>query len=198
MSSLLYGAITRRRLAAPSTASLAYTSEPATQAAKRVRQAAPTADQVLDEPGKAQGGQESLPLEQVGRWQDAVAALVPAEVLALHGVAMSYGSTTTGSGGDSVTRITYPHQMMVVYLVLMVLAAGLYLLSVKEVSGWQNWVRAAIPVGAFVAWTMIQPNTAFDAFPFGFSSFGRVMTGLFLAVGLGILANAMAKKADQT
>jgi hypothetical protein len=183
MSSLLYGALTQRRVQTPPESQLVFQSLPAgAETTAPGQPAAPPATGPL--------------IGKVSHWQDVAAALVPAEVLALHGIAMSYGTTTTGSGENAVTRITYPGQMMVVYIAMMLLAAGLYLLGAKSFRGWRTWVRAAIPVAAFIIWTMIQPSTAFDAFPFGFTSFARTMIAVFGAIVLGALFNLMATKAD--
>jgi hypothetical protein len=172
----MYGAMTQRRVRTPRESDLVFDALPT---------------------GGGQAGQTKAgQLTKVSHWQDVAFALVPAEVLALHGIAMSYGTTTTGSGADSVTRITYPGQMMVVYVGMMLLAAGLYLFGAKTLRGWRTWVRAAVPVAAFVVWTMIQPSTAFDAFPFGFTSFGRTMIAVFGAILLAALVNVMATKAD--
>jgi hypothetical protein len=111
---------------------------------------------------------------------------------------MSYGTTTAGSGGDAVTTITYPGQMRVVYIAMLVLSAGLYLIGANELKSWENWLRAAVPPVAFVAWTMIQPSTAFDAFPFGLTGFARVMTAVFLAIILAGLTNWLAGRADRS
>ena len=179
MSSFLYGTLTQRRVQTPPQSELVFQAAPADAGAGTPR-----------EPTKGS------PTGKVSHWQDVAMALVPAEVLALHGIAMSYGTTTTGSGEDAVTRITYPGQMMAVYIAMMVLAAALYLLGAKTVRGWRTWARAAVPVAAFVIWTMIQPSTAFDAFPFGFTSFARTMIAVFGAIVLAALVNVIATKAD--
>jgi hypothetical protein len=85
---------------------------------------------------------------------------------------------------------------MVVYIAMMVLAVGLYLVATRTFRGWRTWVRAAVPAVAFVIWTMLQPSTAFDAFPFGFTSFSRTMIAVFGAILLGTLVTVMASKAD--
>jgi hypothetical protein len=182
MSSFLYGTLTRRRVRTPPRSELVFAAAPADVEANRTGQS----QAVAVEPATG----------KVSHWQDVAAGLVPAEVLAIHGIAMSYGTTTTGSGESAVTRITYPGQMMAVYIAMMVLAAGLYLLGAKTVRGWRTWVRAAIAVAAFIVWTMIQPSTAFDAFPFGFTSFARTMIAVFGAILLAVLVKVMAAKAD--
>jgi hypothetical protein len=189
MSSYLYGALSRRRHESPSNAELVFANvAPVPATAARAQPQPPV--QVTSEPDPVK--------DKVRYWLDAVAALVPAEVLALHGVAMSYGTTTTGTGENAVTRITHPTEMMVVYVGMMVVAAGLYLLGAKSLKGLLTWARAVIAVAAFVVWTMIQPSTAFDAFPFGLSAFGRIMIAVFGAIVLAALVNVLASKADKT
>jgi hypothetical protein len=178
MSSYLYGALTKRRLDTPVAADLVFS------------ELAPAGQPDL-------AAQPDPVKDKVRHWLDALAALVPAEVLALHAVAMSYGTTTDDSGEDVVTSITEPTAMMVVYVGLLVLAAGLYVLGVWPIKGRLNWARAAIPVAAFVVWTMLQPSTAFDAFPFGLSTFVRVMIAAFSAIALTALVNFLATKADE-
>jgi hypothetical protein len=175
MSSYLYGALTKRRLDTPTGARLGF--------------GASSDDQSLAKPPDGQD-------DSVRHWQDAVAALVPAEVLVLHGVAMSYGTTTTGRHGHTVTRITYPGQMEIVYVGMLVLAVALYVVGSKRLRSWEDALRAVIPALAFIAWTMIQPSTAFDAFPFDLTSFARIMIGVFLAILLTGLTNWMAGRAD--
>lgn len=177
MSSYLYGALTKRRIDTPTGARLGFGA--ASDHTELVK--SPTTQN-----------------DTVRHWQDAVAALVPAEVLALHGVAMSYGTTTTGQGGHTITSITYPGQMEIVYLGMLVLAVALYIVGSKRLHTWEDAVRASIPALAFVAWTMIQPSTAFDAFPFDLTSFARIMIGIFLAIVLSGLSNWLAGRADQT
>jgi hypothetical protein len=183
MSSYLYGTLTKRRLDSSPDAELVFAEVPVAAKVGGPVTAAPAA---VPDPVK----------DKVRHWQDAVAALVPAEVLALHGVAMSYGTTTTGTGDTALTRITYPGQMMVVYVAMVLLAAGLYFLGAKSFKP-IDWARAAIPAAAFVIWTMIQPSTAFDAFPFGLNSFARIMIAVFGAILLGAVVNLLATSADK-
>lgn len=169
MSTYLYGLITRRRDATP----------------------------VGD--GPIEGMQDDVSAQEpVSHWQDALAALVPAEVLVLHGVAMSFGTTTKGEGQDSVTTITYPDQMIAVYAAMLVLALGLYFLAAKSIATWEGWLRGLCAAGAFVAWTMIQPSTAFDAFGFQLTTFARIMIAIFAAILLTVLVNWLATRADKS
>lgn len=162
MSTFLYGRLTRRRIETPGNDLLVI---------------GPAND--TDKP-------------TVTPWQDALAALVPAEVLALHGVIMSFGTSTTGSGQDAVTKITYPSQMVWAYCGLLVLVVILYFVGAKSVRTLAGWLRAAVAAAAFVAWTMIQPSTAFDAFGLDLTTFARVVIALFAAVLLGLAARGLA------
>jgi hypothetical protein len=122
-------------------------------------------------------------------------ALVPAEVLALHALAMTYGTTTTQEGEEAVTVLTDPTGMRWAFVAMAVLAMVLYLVGVKRFA-WTDAARGLIASAAFVLWTMIQPSTAFDALGFEISGFVRIMIAVFGAVVLGILVNALATSAD--
>jgi hypothetical protein len=148
----------------------------------------------------AEDGREAAPtqpLTEIKHWQDVLVALVPAEVLALHALAMTYGTTTTQEGEEAVTVLTDPTEMSWVFAAMAVLAMVLYLVGVKRF-GWTDVARGLIASAAFVLWTMVQPSTAFDALGLELSGFVRIMIAVFGAVILGILVNALAKSADAT
>jgi hypothetical protein len=176
MSSLLYGSMSRRRLS--STAPLAF-------------------GEAVNGSIRAVGNETNPTKERVSHWQDALAALVPAEVLALHGVAMTLGTSTTSSGNNAETAITSPMEMQVVFWGLVVLAFALYLFGAKSYLG-QDFLRAGIAAVAFVLWTMLQPSTAFDALRWDPSTLIRTLLALIGAALLGVAASALATKADKT
>jgi hypothetical protein len=60
-----------------------------------------------------------------------------------------------------------------------------------------HYIRMAIPPLAFVGWTMLQRATAFDAIFPGMAEAPRTVVALFLGVLLGLVASALAYKADQ-
>jgi FtsH-binding integral membrane protein len=127
---------------------------------------------------------------------DALAALVPAEVLTLHGLILS----VTTQAQNSITKIIAPETLFWAFFGLIVMSVGLYvvprLLTAKE---WDSldWLRAAIPPLAFIGWTMLQRATAFDAvFPRMCDPL-RTVIALFLGAVLGVGATALAYKADQ-
>lgn len=73
------------------------------------------------------------------------------------------------------------------------------LYAVPRLRRWDrlDFLRAAIPPVAFVAWTMLQRATAFDAVWPQLGQAPRTVIALFVAVLLGVLAAALAYSADQ-
>src|SRR5687768_2982947 len=108
MSSLMYGALTQRRVTAPE-------DEPL-QVGMQIAEAVQDDENAVTD---GTGGEPRAPSSIVGHIADVLVALVPAEVLALHAVAMSFGTMTTGSGENAITVITRPVEMRVVFGVLM-------------------------------------------------------------------------------
>ena len=160
---------------------------------------------------KAQVGQSSSTSPGVKLYIDALAALVPAEVLTLHGaiisittVRMDEATKPLANGTNTVPIPTtfIDGEIITVTLAfwgLVALAALLYA-GARILNGtWDkwDWLRILIPPFAFTGWTMLQRTTAFDAaFP-GVDLVGRSVGALFLAVILGVVATALAYRADQ-
>lgn len=129
----------------------------------------------------------------VSTFVDALAALVPAEVLTLHALMLSVTTTTAAE----VTTITDPATLKWAFGGLLALSIVLYVVPRLKNWGMLDYVRVAIPPLAFVGWTMLQRSTAFDAIASGLKDAPRTVIGLFLAVLLGLLAAALARQADQ-
>lgn len=131
----------------------------------------------------------------VSTYVDALAALVPTEVLTLHGLILSVTTTTA----DKVTSISDPTTLKWAFLGLIVLNIILYVAPRLIKGKWDNldYLRTAIPPLAFIGWTMLQRATAFDAVASGLGNAPRTVIGLFLGVLLGLAAAALAYKADQ-
>jgi uncharacterized membrane protein len=124
----------------------------------------------------------------------AVAALVPAEVLALHAVIISF----TTEVKDNKTSITDLATLRWAFWALLFVALFLYLLPRLFRGTPERWdaLRAAIPPAAFVVWTMLQPVTAFDAaFP-QVSSTQRNVAAVIAAVVLAAIATTLAFKTN--
>jgi hypothetical protein len=196
MSSLLYGAMSRKRSKAPSNARIWVLPAPKTYLTgiRDLREEdAATIERVADDLANEDTA------APISRWVDAAAALVPAEVLAIHAFVVSIGTETTGTGKDAVTKFTHADGVMWSFYAMLVLCLLFYLAGAKSFNWRGDFVRILIPAGAFVGWTMIQPNTAFDALGFDLDTeFGRPVIAVFLIVVLGILAGLLAKKADDS
>jgi hypothetical protein len=152
-----------------------------------------------------------------GTYVDVVAALVPAEILAANALLISLMVDTTEESGKSVTKITEPGSMKLMFVLSIILSVGLYVLGDRtraraaakkreedvggkevEVISWGGWnyLRALIPAGAYVAWTMLQKATAFDAIAPSMNESKRVVIAVFGAIILGAIAKGLSDKAD--
>jgi hypothetical protein len=133
----------------------------------------------------------------VGSYVDAMAALVPAEVLAVHAAILPIATeTTTNADGETVTVVTETGTLIVVFVVLIILSMGIFLAGRKR-EEWEplDWVRLLIPPLAFVAWTMLQKATAFDALAPDLDAVPRFAYGILAAAILGAVAGYLAKAA---
>ena len=127
---------------------------------------------------------------------DSLAALVPAEVLALHAVILS---ATTAKTAEGLTEITAPETLSWAFIGLVLLSIGLYVGYRLLAKKWDklDFIRMLIPPLAFVGWTMLQRATAFDAVFPGLEDAPRTVIALFLGVVLGAISAVLASKADQ-
>jgi hypothetical protein len=137
----------------------------------------------------------------VKTYVDAVAALVPAEVLTLHALMLTPATDVVGDHTTIKEFAVFP--LFCAFAGLCVLSILLYVLprlADKKLDG-LDWVRSSIPPLAFVAWTMLQRATAFDAavlyLKLPANDVARTYIGLLLAVALGLTATFLAKQADQ-
>lgn len=131
----------------------------------------------------------------IGTYVDALAALVPAEVLAAHATILTF---TTKTENGTVT-ITEPQALMAAFYGLIALSIILYVGGRLMAATWDAWdyVRALIPPLAFVGWTMLQKATAFDAIAGDHMNQAlRNIVALIGGVILGLIAAALAYKAN--
>lgn len=131
----------------------------------------------------------------VSTYVDAFAALVPAEVLTLHALILSVTTKTA----DGTTQIVSPVTLSWAFYGLVVLSIVLYVVARLMYAKWDrlDYLRVTIPPLAFLGWTMLQRATAFDAIFPNLGEAPRTVLALFLGVLLGIVAAALAYKADQ-
>lgn len=145
------------------------------------------------------GGSDKNDPPGVTTFVDTLAALVPAEVLALHAIFLAETTeTVVNSEGESVTTITQPGALQVVFWGLILMSLIFYLVGHHR-KRWDSldWLRMLIPAFAFVGWTMAQKSTAFDAVWPNLQDVWRSIIAGFGAVLLGILVKLWADKADQ-
>jgi hypothetical protein len=128
-----------------------------------------------------------------GTYIDALAALVPAEVLAAHAIILTF-TTKTDAGQTTVTEAA---PLRAAFWALMCVAALIYALGRR--GAWDRWdfARLLIPPLAFAGWTMLGKATAFDAVAPGWSSGTRQTYALLGAVVLTAVGAALGMKADQ-
>jgi hypothetical protein len=128
---------------------------------------------------------------------DALAALVPAEVLTLHAMIIAIATEKVGDatqfkkgGAETVTFAFWG---------LLVLAILLYAVPRYFGGTWDkfDWIRVLIAPLALVGWTMLQQMTAFDAAYGDMDPIKRGVSALFLGAILGGVSAALALKADK-
>lgn len=141
------------------------------------------------------GTSRSVQSPGLSTYVDAFAALIPAEVLALHAVILSVTTSTT----NGTVTITDPETLRFAFFGILVLSVVLYASTRLAVARWDrlDWLRVMIPPLAFIGWTMLQRATAFDAVMPGMHDAPRTVAALFLSVLLGLFASTLAYKADQ-
>jgi hypothetical protein len=139
-----------------------------------------------------------------GSYIDVVAALVPAEVLAANAALLPLMTeTTTDEAGNSVTAITEPETLKVVFVLSIVFSLGLYVIGLlqrldRSAVKPRDWLGMVIPPLAFVGWTMLQKSTAFDAVAPEMDEPLRFTIAVFGAVALGALAAVLSFKANKS
>jgi hypothetical protein len=139
----------------------------------------------------------------LGTYIDILAALVPAEVIAAHAFILTLATKTVKDAkGHSAVTITQKGALTGTFWALLVLSvllffAGRWLKGGGKPFDWRwDILRLLIPPAAFVAWTMIQKNTAFDAIS-SWHGDQRAIVAVLIAVFLSFLAGALSVQADR-
>lgn len=136
----------------------------------------------------------------VKTYVDALAALVPAEVLVAHSIVIGYATEVA----DDVTTITAPDQLAAFFWFFAALCPVLFLVGLQKIpTGW-DYARMFVPSVAFLGWTLLQPATAFDGiqswvkgFLPWFSADWRWTYGIMIAIVVGIVAGLLGLVADK-
>jgi hypothetical protein len=203
MSTILYGRLTRARAAAPAPRRLQLALPQATDPRAELLQelspgfldSHPEVRAELDAAAEAEPPDDRT---DVSHWIDIAAALVPAEVLGIHALVMAFASETViDSNGDPGTVIAEPKAVTILFWVLVALAAFLFLAS-AGFSKLTNWARALLVAVAFVCWTMLQKDTAFDALKIDFApSWLRPVVAVIVVVVVAAAVKLLAGNADE-
>lgn len=147
-----------------------------------------------------QGKSKDEKAPAVKPYVDALAALVPAEVLALNAVILQF--STEVSEDKKTTVITEPTTLKWAFVALLVLSvvafvSSRFLAKNKKLKAPKLWVltlQCLIPPLAFLGWTMLQPVSAFDVVDSGLTIGARQTIAVIGAVFLGIGAAALGYK----
>ncbi len=154
-----------------------------------------TAKRVVAAPGQSQ----TTAAPAMTTYIDTLAALVPAEALALYaGVIAPNVTKTVSITGKTGTVVSDPTLLGWSCAGLLVLSAGLYIVGrmKAKLTPW-DIPRALIPAAAFTGWMLVQNPGVFDVWWHGSSTAERVIIAAFTAILLGVLAKALGYQADQ-
>jgi len=148
---------------------------------------------------EAQPGTSDDTKPGVGKYVDALAALVPAEVLAAHAFILTI-TTESDPSENATTTVTDPDSLRLGFWLLMIASACLYVFpKIRTLEAWDA-VRLFIPPLAFAMWTLIQTPSAFDpvnaALGLDWTIVLRQVVAVAVGLSLGALATGMAYKAD--
>jgi hypothetical protein len=150
---------------------------------------------VFAEAVAADGAQKK---EDVNKFVDSVAALVPAEALALHALIFTAVTDSDETEADVLTvTIVDRGWAQAGWVVCLLLVLGLYLGPhlAKGKFGLGDVVRMFIPAGAFVAWTFVLETSLFDAISDWSDGRRAVVGGAIGALAL-ILSRIFAQAAE--
>jgi hypothetical protein len=136
----------------------------------------------------------------MGTYIDTLAALVPAEALAVYaGVVIPYSTQTVSVHGKNMTVISNPSLLEWSCAGLLALSSLLYVAGRRPQQAQFNaWdvLRFFIPPMAFMAWMLVQNPGVWDTWWAGSSIGERTVIAVFAAVLLGIAANLLGQQAD--
>jgi hypothetical protein len=148
-------------------------------------------------PGASTGDTTPAQPPALKTYVDAVAALVPAEVLAVQAfITGLIVSTVTAPNGSTATKITNPTLLRISFFALLALAILAYFAGLRRWPNGLDYVRMLIPPVAFACWTGLQTNTAFDVMMPAFAGVPAMVTSVIVATALGFVAKMLGVSAD--
>ena len=135
----------------------------------------------------------------MGTYIDTLAALVPAEALALYaGIVIPYATRTSSVNGSNVTVISNPGLLEWSCAGLIALSSLLYAVGRKRTQLQpEDILRFFVPPLAFTAWMLVQNPGVWDLWWRGSSIGERAVIAAFAAVLLSLAANALGQQANQ-
>jgi hypothetical protein len=144
------------------------------------------------------GQSQSTAAPGIGTYIDTLAALVPAEALALYLViVIPYATQTTSGRGKSVTVISDPRLLQWSCAGLLALCSLLYLVGRQRAPfSVSDVLRFFIPPMAFMVWLLPQNAGVWNIWWPGSSIGERTLIAAFAAVLLGIAAGLLGQLAD--
>lgn len=134
---------------------------------------------------------------------DALAALIPGEVLAAHVAILALTTESSETpDGQSATIITNVWGLKVTFWALLAASLFLYVIGQYAVGRLRNWrlsdcARMLIPPLAFALWTMAQTPSAFDVVAPSWLVGARYVVAIIGALFVGGIALALGIKADR-
>ena len=134
----------------------------------------------------------------IGTYIDTLAALVPAEALALYWVVIiPYSTHAVSLHGKKVAVISDPTLLAWSCAGLLALSSLLYIVGRKKLNltAWDA-LRFLLPPIAFAAWMLVQTPGVWDIWWPGSGTGDRAVVAVFAAVVLGIAAKALGNQAD--
>jgi hypothetical protein len=134
----------------------------------------------------------------MGTYVDTLAALVPAEALALYaGFVVPYTTQTVSVDGEDMTVISDPRLLQWSCVGLLALSSLLYLVGRRRVLlKPSDLLRLFIPPTAFTGWMLVQNPGVWDSWWPGSSLGERTVVAAFAAVVLGVAASLLGQQAD--
>ena len=136
----------------------------------------------------------------MGTYLDTLAALVPAEALALYaGFVIPCTTKTACVHGTDVTVISDPALLQWSCAGLLALSGLLYLVGRQQVLlSPLDVLRLFISPMAFTGWMLVQNPGVWDSWWPGSSVGERTVIAAFAAILLGVAANLLGQQADAT
>lgn len=138
---------------------------------------------------------------------DVLTSLVPADVLVIHAVILSFTTTQVDGGGSKIIDGTAKTTLIGAWFVLIALSWVLFcvpklipkVLKIDQSEEWDklDYARMVIPSIAFIGWSMLQKMTAFDAVFPEFPQGPRTLIAIIIAILLIIFTSFVSMKVNQ-